>query len=993
LESHDAPVRDGPLVHDAVAERAREAPDALAITGDSGALAYGALDQEANRLARHLRSLGVGPEAVVAVHLERSPDLAVAVLATLRAGGAYLPLDPAYPAARLRFMLEDSGAQALVSRTSLLRLLPAGEGRAAVALDEAADELAAMPADPLPPTVAPSNLAYLVYTSGSTGVPKGVLLEHVGLLNLCRWHVRAVGLTTADRVTLMAPLGFDASVWELWPVLVTGACGVMVDETTRTDVAAILHLMRQRAVTVAWLPTALTEVFLAHPGIGDLPLRVLFTGGDTLRRRPRPGLPFRVLNGYGPAEVTVTATAGFVADAAQEDGPIPIGGPIDGLDARLLDRALRPVADGAPGEIHLTGRGVGRGYRGRPDLTAERFLPDPEARAPGARMYRTGDLARRRPDGQLEFLGREDRQVQLRGHRIELDEVERTLLAHPAVRQVAVTEHRSMLVAHVVAERDWLPAADLAGEQLAGWRQVLDRGQTEPVGGAVPETAGWSSTYTGLPIPDAEMHDWLRTTLTRLRALRPATVLEVGCGTGMLLRRLAPECREYVGVDFAPDTLTALRERLAAAGGCDHVRLVELEATELGELPRRHFDTVVLNSVVAYFTELEHLLEVLEQAVEATRPGGSVFVGDVRSLPLLPAFHASVELSRAPDELPVAELRDRVVWRLLRERELVVSPALFTALPDRLPRVTAVEVSPKHGPFANEMTAFRYDAVLRVEGPPARPLPVVWRDGRDPNGLRAWLAAAREPVVGATGIPNAQVVRHVRAWELASGPDAPATAGELRERTAAAPGIAPLELLAIAERAGNDLRLSWAAARPDGSLDAVRVRRTESPPAEVGEVPFPTGRRGLSLDELTNVPMRAAREAALARSLRAYLWERLPSAMVPGRFVVLDELPLSPAGKVDRNRLPSPLAARPEAEPAVGPRTPAEALIARAAAELLQVDRVGVLDDLTALGAHSLTLTQLAARIGAELGVELPLRLLFAEPTIAGIAARLGTGV
>ncbi|MGD2115366.1 MAG: amino acid adenylation domain-containing protein, partial [Acidobacteriota bacterium] len=448
-------------VHRIVAERARRTPHAPAIVGSGAVLTYAELDGWAGRVAQRLRKLGLGlepgPEPIVAVRLERSPALYAAWLGVLKAGGAFLPLDPAYPARRLRFMLEDSGARVLVTREPDSRegSAAAEGGPARLDPDRSRTGPPGGPSGGLGEApVAPDRLAYVIYTSGSTGTPKGVMLTHRGLANLCAWHADAFELTPSDRGTLLSPLGFDASIWEIWPLLVRGACGVIVEDAVRSDPGALVRRLRDAAVTVAFLPTPLAEVVLARPDLDDLPLRLLLTGGDVLRRRGRPERRFALVNAYGPTETTVCATAGTVpAESGHGPGgsggsgrprpePIPIGEAIAGARVRLADAALRPVPDGDPGEVLIGGAGLARGYLGRPALTAECFVPDADGPAPGARLYRSGDVARRRGDRQLEFLGRSDRQVKIRGFRVEPGEIEAVLLDHPGVRQAAVTVHR-----------------------------------------------------------------------------------------------------------------------------------------------------------------------------------------------------------------------------------------------------------------------------------------------------------------------------------------------------------------------------------------------------------------------------------------------------------------------------------------------------------------------------------------------------------------------
>jgi amino acid adenylation domain-containing protein len=990
------------LIHRAVADRAAESPDAPAIRTDDRTLTYAQLDAASNRLACRLRALGVRPEVRVGVHVQRSPELVIALLAVHKAGGAYLPLDPAWPAPRLRFMIEDSGAQVVVSAgPPVPGLAVDGVGWLPLEPDLATTGPAAAP----PELAAPDQLAYIVYTSGSTGTPKGVAVEHRSLWNLCRWKAAAFGIDPADRGTLVSPVSFDAAFWEIWPFLISGASIVAIDEDTRTDPAAVIGWLRRHQVTVAFLPAALYELVIARPEVADLPLRLVTTGGEVVRRRPRPGLRFTVMNVYGPTETTVATITAPMADSAQEEGAIPIGLPIGGTAAHVLDPRLGPVPDGEVGELYIGGAGVARGYHRQPGPTAERFLPDPFDSTGGGRLYRTGDLVRRRPDGLIDFVGRVDRQVKIRGYRLEPGEVERALLEHPAVAGTAVEVHRPadqpQLVAYVVVTPGWTPdGGDPATRRLASWQTVLDAEQAAGgVAGGRASIAGWRSSYTRAAIPAEQMADWQRQAGALVRELAPRRVLEIGCGTGLVLDEVIDGCETYTGTDFAAATLAALRRRLAGTDRAARATLLERPATDFAGLPRRHFDTVVLNSVVQYFPGADYLLAVLEQAVEATADGGAVVVGDVRSLPLLPAFHGSLALRDAAADAPLAQVRAAALRGVAEEQELVLDPALFFALQARLPRIARVEARPKRGPYRNEMTMFRYDVVLRIGAAGPRPgpgaAPVRWRDWAgdrlDLAALRAELRAAAEPVLALTGIPNALVDEHVQAWAaVAVGPDAAAgRVGDLRARLAArSPGaaVAPEQLAEITAGTGYDLHVSCAAGRPDGSLDAVWVRHGAGP--EPAAVPIPgTGAAGLPGH--ANQPLHGDLQAGLARELRGYLSERVPEHLVPALFMVLDRMPLTPSGKLDRARLPEPVATVGSGRAYTAPRTPTEELVAGLAAEVLGLPRVGVHDDLLALGAHSLSLTQVTVRLAAALGVSVPMRKLFGQPSVAAVAGLL----
>ncbi|MEV8516354.1 amino acid adenylation domain-containing protein [Dactylosporangium sp. NPDC051484] len=424
---------DARLLHDLVTARVAEAPDRVAMRFDGRDLSYDELNRRSNRLAHLLTDDFKVRGRVVAVLLERGFGLPVAELGVLKAGGAWLALDPQYPAERLAYQLSDAAAAVVVTTSDLADRLPAGTPR--VLLD--ADALDGRPDTPPAVDVEPEDTAYVIYTSGSTGRPKGVMVPHRAIVNFCTAFGELFAVTPADRILQFSNPAFDVSVSDIFSTLSAGATIVGAPRTELLDPDALQRLLAAERVSIVDIPPPVLGMLDPEPLSA---LRVLFIGmepfgAELVNRWARPGREFH--NGYGPTEVTVTCVD-YRCPPEPLDGPPPIGRALSNQRAYVLDKRLRPVPIGVAGELHMAGAGLAHGYLGRPDLTADKFLPDPYAPGPGERMYATGDLARWRADGQLEFLGRVDRQVKLRGLRVELGEIEHVLAGHPDVRQTTV---------------------------------------------------------------------------------------------------------------------------------------------------------------------------------------------------------------------------------------------------------------------------------------------------------------------------------------------------------------------------------------------------------------------------------------------------------------------------------------------------------------------------------------------------------------------------
>ena len=458
------------FVSDLVAAQARKDGERVALVAEAGEISFGELERDASQLANHLRSLGAGPEMVVGICLERSPQFVVAALAIMKCGAAYLPMDPAHPTQRLRFIAKDSGAHLLITTKDFANRYADLDVRV-VDLDSERNAISAQSTQAPELELEADHLAYVIYTSGSTGEPKGVEITHGNLSNLIAWHIRAFDLNASTRATFQAGVGFDAAVWEIWPHLAIGAALHLPNESTRLSATELRDWLVTQQVTISFVPTAIAEQLIALSWPNKTALRFLLTGADTLHRYPPADLPFALVNNYGPTECTVVATSGVVSPNGNREMLPSIGFPIDNVHIHICDERLREVPTGTIGEILIGGAGVARGYRNRPELTAERFITDPFCGASfqlartnkgqvenlphSGRWYRSGDLGRRLSNGEIAFLGRSDDQIKIRGYRIELGEINSVLNQQPSVQASVVIMREDVpgekrLVAYVV---------------------------------------------------------------------------------------------------------------------------------------------------------------------------------------------------------------------------------------------------------------------------------------------------------------------------------------------------------------------------------------------------------------------------------------------------------------------------------------------------------------------------------------------------------------
>ncbi|MCZ6674823.1 MAG: AMP-binding protein, partial [Verrucomicrobia bacterium] len=782
------------------------------------------------------------------------------------------------------------------------------------------------------------------------------------------------------------------------------------------------ELMIQHEITVWHSVPALLEMFVNHiSDRADLcpqSLRLVLLGGDWIPVNLPDRLKAMVKGVHmvsmgGATECSMDSTIYDIEAPSSNWKSIPYGVPMANQLAYVLDSRFNPLPIGVPGELYLGGIGVGSGYLNRAQLTAEKFVPNPFSGVPGDRMYRTGDLVRYMLDGNLELLGRIDFQVKVRGYRVELGEIASTLCQHSAVKEALVVANDieqgtpskgKQLVAYVVQQLqgndEGAPSNQSQTEHISQWQQIYAETYSETSDTHDPtfNIIGWNSSYTGLPIPLEEMREWVDQSIQRILALQPTRILELACGTGLLLFKVAPHCEKYVGVDFSNEGLNYIRQQLARPElDMSQVTLLQRMADNFEGIEPDSFDLVILHSVVQLFPGIDYLLRVLEGAINAVQPGGFIFVGDVISLPLLEAFHTSVQLFQAPSWVSKAELRQRVQKAMNKEEQLFLDPAFFTALMQHHPKITQIEIQLRRGRFLNEMTRFRFDVVLHIGGEIEAKKEIQWLDWQEQkmtiSAVHKLLTEAEPEIMGIASVPNSRLAAEVTVVELLASSNGPETVEDMRatlDQMTQNGFIDPEDFWAISDKLPYDVSINWSTSV--SSFDVLfRHRMAGSANLSRSRPPGPHGKVSIKpWSNYANNPLQSAMARRLVPELRTFLQEKLPDYMAPSTFVLLDALPLSPNGKVDRRALPPPDQTRPEGTADfVSPRNPVEEVVASIWAEVFDFEQVGIHDNFLEMGGHSLLAIQIMSRLLDVFPVELPLRYLFASPNVAELVKRI----
>ncbi len=1013
-------------------ECAARMPTAVAVEYQGQELTYEELNQRSNRLAHHLRELGVRAEQRMAICLERGVEMVVGLLAVLKAEGAYVPLDPEYPQEHLRHVLQDSSPLVLLTQRHLQGILGAiAESVVVVELQDVLSDSARFRHLPKSnperrsAVLKAGHLAYLIYTSGSTGKPKGVMVTHRNLVSSTAARKLVYG--NSGRFLLLSSISFDSSVAGIFGSLLHGGTLVIASRDVVRDPLLLRQEVQRREVETLLCVPSLYKHFLEYPAGREQKkqLRRVIVAGeacppDLVLKSAQQEPQVELFNEYGPTEATVWASVHRCVDTPGRQS-VPIGRPIANTRVYILDARGERVQIGAVGELHIGGAGVARGYWNRPELTAERFVPDPFADDGPARMYKTGDLARWLPDGTIEFLGRNDSQVKIRGYRVELGEIERVLREHAAVKEAVVSAWEDQvggrqLVAYVVqqSEEKGLPEKgqyfSAESKRVKEFARLYDDLYGPEEGYAYADQGInvriWSSSYTNQPLQEEEIVESVTQTVKSIRDLGGRQVLEIGCGTGLLLSRVAPHCDAYCGVDISGEALRRLRAQLGEKPEFRHVTLREGAAHQLDDLGAERFDCVVLNEVAQHFPDMDYLLQVLKKAAELVEPRGTIFLGGMRNLHLLEAFHAGVQMFQARESTSLEKLRQRIRRQMRWEKDLIVAPEFFAGVKRFLPQVTAAQVQLKRGHYRNEITCFKYDVTLYVGHERVEPVnrqEMEWEAERWPaRELERWVRVHSPDVVHIKQIPNARLAKEKALLELLGRKDGKANVPEIRkaleQQAEKEGGIDPEDFWSLEHSLPYQAEVSWAGGGNDGAYDVIlRKRSLLSRGFVVAE--HGSGKEGRGEEawaaaaEFANHPMAEARfKGQLSREfveeLRRLLKENLPEHMIPSAFVELEDLPLTANGKVDRQALPEvgELPRGDGEEEYEAPRTAVEERLAEIWTSVLRAARVGRNSNFFDLGGHSLLAASMVSRFRSAFGTDVPVRAIFESPTVAGLA-------
>ncbi|GAB1198114.1 hypothetical protein APSETT444_007422 [Aspergillus pseudonomiae] len=1025
--------RDATVV-DLFRQEARSHPDSIAIVHGGKEVTYGDLDRQSDNIERWLRRLHLHQETIVGVLAARSAEAITLFLGIMKADLAYLPIDASTPQSRVCSILSCingritvivvDGAQVKIPEVNMAHVDFVAFSSI---LEDQLHEVSGIQKSEGGSSISATGLACVLFTSGSTGRPKGVMTEHRAIVRLVKDlnFVKAAGRPLAH----MASLSFDVSTWEVFMPLLSGGVVVCVDAMTVLDYKALSDVYVRHHVRAAMFTPALFKQCLHDTPSIVKSLDLLILGGDCLdpedvfqAKKLTQGI---ILNGYGPTENTGASTMYPIPDEDQCVNGVPIGKPIGNSGAYVMDDSLNIVPKGVIGELVVIGDGLARGYTD-PEKNEGRFVHVVIGQE-SVRAYRTGDYARWRPlDGQLEYFGRRDNQVKIRGHRVELGEIEHAFLSHSAVRSAAVVMNGVGVEADLAAFVTLHPLHDDVAEteRVDAWKTAFDttaydsfKHQPNRLG---RDFIGWLSMYDGCNIDLTEMDEWLDDTIqTLLNGQDPGKVLELGTGTGMILFNITKGLEEYVGIELVPQ-LACMVEKVANTDErlAGRVKVHPGVADRIEDFISEFIpDLVIVNSVAQYFPSAAYLSGIIHKLIRL-QGVKTLFFGDIRSYPLYDEFLVSKALHNAGAKATQDQVRKCIVESKAAETELLVDPAFFTSLTNQFPdRVEHVEILPKLMSATNELSCYRYSAIVHIKHATAPPRTThrversEWIDytsrSLNSRSLLEYLKHQHNNrMVGVENIANRRtileryIVDDLKEGILSQSKDT-RTHWQVRHRNRAAQSSAllPGDLIAIANQAGFQVEISWARQSSQrGAFDAIFHRLGPNCGQQRVLFDFPTDHQCRDVGSFTNNPVKGEQDQQSIYKLKESLRAQLPAYMIPRTITILDQLPLTDRGKIDRQALCQRVI---DQEPAANESqssarttmveygSDTERAICGVFAEVLGLQSVDRESSFFSLGGHSLLAPRLVSRLSRRLDCTVTVRDLFDCPTPARLAAQL----
>ncbi len=965
-------------------------PNATALVYEHERLTYKQVNSRANCLARYLISHYKNfyfetseKNCIAAILMERSIDMVVAMLAILKSGMGYLPLDPSYPAERLKYMISDSQPFLVLTNINYQKLGGLADLSFFIDIDDIdfADNCDDSNLDLL---IRKEDVFSVIYTSGSTGSPKGVVVTQKNISVFVESYIDYFEFRPGTSFLQFCNISFDPSLSEIFVSLLSGSALYIASEMMRKDPIKLADYIAAMSLEVITLPAAVLSVM---PEIKNDALHTVITGGELCPKAvlDRWAEKCYVYNAYGPTECTVTSTINHYRSVCNANN---IGYPMRHVNFYVLDRFQRLCPPGVPGELYIGGDAVSQGYINNTDLTRAAFINDPLNPDGSDIFYKTGDKVRLAKGGCIEFLGRLDNQIKLRGFRIEVAEIESCINSLPEVNRTIVRDDPNVPgVLQAYCEIDYTLATSAINSEnkwVGYWKDLNEAhysNYVQEVGGAGNKNpawldfTGWVSSFSQKQIPTAEMNDWVEKTVKRIAKLAPQNILEIGCGSGLLLYPLMQYCQRFYGIELSENAIERLKNDLSVS----KVKNVELYVGDAQSVKQlfsmnddKIVDTIVINSVCQYFPSERYLDKVIEDAVELVQDG-AIFIGDVRDLRLLESFHLAVEMSKGK----TVDLKDayvKAVNQASSEKELLISPIYFIKKARALKKITSIEMLPKEGRYDNELNRFRYDVVLHIGKKDSETPKLEWISWHERMALATHLESSANDFIAIKGYPNKRVWREFQTAQACKNNQ---SSPEQYKKINISQVLSIFQLQMLAKQYGYfvNIHLNLDLANAPACFNLIFSKHED--------VHYCLD--DFQMNDYVGFPYTACPAVRhsindnLEIKIKSHVAARLPDYMSPSKYMLLDSFPMTINGKLDVIALQKLNAV---SDDKTLPRNAQEEQIALIWKSLLGVASIGVFENFFDLGGNSLMIVRLLHDIKSVFGVSLAVADVFENQTI-----------
>lgn len=970
---------DNKNIHRIFEEQVTKSSNKTAIIFQNSCIKYHELNEKSNQIANYLRNLGVVKGETVGIALNRSANTIICILAVLKSGGSYLPIDVEFPKKRVSSIIKNAKIKYLITEKNILEQYESFNIPFIINIDSLKHIFNSYSkSNIVRRNESLNDLAYVIYTSGSTGQPKGVAIKHQSLVNYIKWADEYYPNSQRSIGTILhSSVAYDMSITSIFLPLIRGQA-ILVLAQQQNILSYNPDLENYKNFCFLKLtPSHLKIIDLKT--LGRIHFNSLIIGGEDLQYDlllSKKSMAKNFYNEYGPTEATVGSSV-YNCSRFLKTGKVPIGKPISNAEMYILDKYLQPLPIGAIGEIYIGGSVLAKEYLNNSEMTKNKFVSNSFSTKKMNSLYKTGDMAKYLSNYDIEYIGRIDKQIKIRGYRIELEEINLTLESFEAVKHAVSKICDDQIVSYIVKSNNTesILNKDLSKLRIKNWNTIYKSIYKHDYQTTIKDFAGWTSNYTTLQIPEHEMQEWVSETLDRILLLKPQKVLEIGCGTGLILKGVAPYCSSYVATDFSDKSIEHINQLKLNNHALKHVETIHGDAIEIFNfIKEQEYDLVILNSVVQYFPDINYLQNVLLKSIQILGKNGKIFIGDIRNYRLLDIYYTSIYAYRNKKITDYSQVQQFIDISFKQEEELLIDPMYFNALHEIIPKIKHVKVELKYGVHKNELNKFRYDTTLYYSTDNNETYIDKWYNWKEkPMSIENIVTILQTTdTIGIRQIKNSRLKKDNQLLNRIKN-----IASDSND------GIEPNELKDLAHKMNLYFETSLINHCNNGEYDIIFTKNN----SYNQNFKFFQEKTNESFKQakLFNNPIKKEMDTHLISNLISDLNKTLPQYMLPSQIIILDTLPVNQNGKLEISKLPLPIKVG-VSNYDINIMTNFERAIYLMWSKLLGTSNININDNFFFLGGTSILLIKLLDMIRKKFFIDPSLEKLLKNPTIKYIS-------